>query len=201
MRYAAAFAIIAVLALAAAGITAGVGYSASTMTTGNDLTAEYITVELGDAHTSTFVFDNIKCFGQTTVETDDVSGQIERKEYYRIPDQTVDSEIMKLTVEGSKAQTATMNVKVADLPEGAEIAIQFYEDSGKVAKVGNSLVLTTAGGDIVTTDGGIATAVQFDVGTEYWCVVTVSFQGTGPIAGQAPTELSFDIMFKATAVS
>ena len=108
---------------------------------------------------------------------------------------------MKMTVTGNKAQTVTMNVKIAELLEGATVTIQFYSNSEKTVAVGDALVLTPAGGNVTTTVGDVTSDVQFDVGHEYFCAVTVDFEGSGLTDVQPADELAFDLEFKATVTS
>ena len=89
MKYAAAFAVLAIVAMGVAGIATGVGFTASTTTTENDITADFIILDLGDSQVRTFEFGKIDYFTIINVETNEDTQQVERKVEYRIPAQTV----------------------------------------------------------------------------------------------------------------
>ena len=195
MKYAAAFAVLAILAVGIAGIATGVGYTASTTTTENDITADYVIVNIGGSFTETFDMEAYK-----QVYFEDNEGVLERKVAY-YPMETIEttdyvameSKEVKINITGSGTATVGFSAKLTSAVSGATFKVCIY----KYVEETKTMVLDWTD---LTTDGVDAGTLQVCDNEniyDYYCKIKAYV----PVEGEELDPISFGVTFTATAGS
>jgi hypothetical protein len=187
MKYTAAFAVLAIVAMGVAGIATGVGYTASTTTTENDISLEYIVADVGESLTGTFSITGIEYSTRILIDTDG-----RHATQYYINDSGTDEKEFRLTGQiGEK--TAAVSVKLLnDLDPSIKLKVEFLKLVGSDYVVFGTIDQLSSEHSVAQGDDGDA---EFGLGT-YKCRITATIEG---LLDALPND--FDLEFKASVVA
>lgn len=169
-------------------------FSATTVNTDNNLSSNYIELELNDSSGSAgcmFTFSDLVYMRDKTVTSNGVVTS------YKSNTATSDRANLYIDSVGESPGTASTVVRLTSAVAGATIVFQLYSDYNCTTAVGNPITLTTSDqslGDL-TTD------------TDYYCKVTITLewsvldQAMDGVPGDGTGSVSFGLTFTSTAVS